>query len=499
MKLKLVLLLGILLLSLAARLYHFNFPMADLHSWRQADTAAVARNLTRFNLDVLHPRIDSHVSIDGIGRDNTQMYHFAEFPIYQWFVAVGSFVTGDIITSGRAVSIVSSLISIVFLYLLCRRFYSENVSLFAAFIFGILPYNIFWSRTILPDPMMLTVSLVMLYFFVRYVQVGKVVDLGLAFFFFGLGLLLKPFVVFLLLPVGYLLFKKFGWKIWRRSELWVGAVLAVLPFVAWRIWMQNWPMGIPASGWLLDGSRLRFKPAWWHWIFQMRLDRYMFNFTGLTFIGISLFFYKNVFEKLKALHEKWKTHEYLWFFPLCMLSCLVYVIIFATGNVQHEYYQLPITAFGSVFISLGFWYVWSLGGSLYEVIIKRLFSVLMIGICLLLGWYSVRDWYSIGNPMLVTVGKRADAILPKDAKVVADYGGDTTFLYYVNRTGWSVRDKQLQEMIDRGATHYVSMHRNDYMNRLATLYEIVDETPEYVILDLRQKKGDWSGIAPYSL
>jgi hypothetical protein len=560
--------------------------MADLHSWRQSDTASVARNLTRSNYDVLHPQIDSAVSIDGIGRDNTFRYHFAEFPIYQLFTAYVSNLTGDIVTAGRIVSIVASLISIVFLYLLTRRYFSEKVALTAAFVYGSLPYAIFWSRAVLPDATMLMFCLGTLYFFDKWVRDSKVsnkivsellnVNLLLATVFFALALIMKVFVPFLLLPMLYQVCLRYSANIWKISlvgltfmsviplfdkirtsqpfrpasqviqimsegghlplKLLVVSLLvlglyllfrfrneflkikifviliavAAIPFGLWRVWMQEWPMSIPASGWLFDGNRIRFKPAWWHWIFQSRLDTYMFNFPGLLFIGLALLQWKSVYQSLrnsgegilgkikaKIIVEKDQT----WYWPLVMLSCLLYLVVFATGNVQHEYYQLPMTAFGSVFVSLGFWYVWSLDGGKFEVWLRRLSSLGLIGLMILLSWYSVRDWYGIGNPLMVEVGKRADRILPTDAKVVADYGGDTTFLYYINRQGWSVRDKQIDEMIDRGATHYISLHRDEYINKMARLYKIVDETPEYVMMDLREKTDnlEWENIGRYEL
>ncbi len=509
-----ILLILILILSLTVRLYHFNSPMADLHSWRQADTASVARNLVRSNLDVLHPQIESAVSIDGIGRDNTPRYHFAEFPLYQAAVAVINPVvmsltkanlTDSIVLSGRVVSIVTSLLSIVALYLLTRRYYAEKVAMLAAFVYGLLPYSIFWSRAVLPDSMMLMFALFMLYWFDVWIKSDlhhKRLSFSPAFWLsclcFAAALLLKAFVPFLLLPMVYLLWRRLGLNFYRSGVLWVFVLVSVLPFVLWRMWMQQWPFSIPASGWLFDGNRIRLKPAWWHWIVQVRLDQYMFNVTGLLLMGIGLFFYRDGFEHLHAKEHHTKLDS-RWYLPLALFACFIYLVVFATGNVQHEYYQLPLTAFGSIFVAYGFWYLWYYAGTFFERSVRRLIAISFIFITLMLGWYSVKNWYSIGNPMLLTVGRRADAILPKDAWVLADYGGDTTFLYYVNRTGWSVRDKQLQEMIDRGAKYYISMHRNDYMNRLATLYEIVDETPEYVILDLTRRKGDWTGIAPYSL
>ena len=41
------LLLIILIGAFFVRLYHFNWPVADWHSWRQADTSAVSRNFVK--------------------------------------------------------------------------------------------------------------------------------------------------------------------------------------------------------------------------------------------------------------------------------------------------------------------------------------------------------------------------------------------------------------------------------------------------------------------
>lgn len=581
---KITLTLGLILfIGLCLRLVNFDGPMADLHSWRQSDTAAVARNLITDHFDVLHPRILNASSIDGIGRDNTKRYHFAEFPLYQLITAgvsvlytdapslrdgvvafarivdrvvvrvsgeflrdVRSFERKGIplaldttVLAGRTISIISSLFSIYVLYLLVALYFRKRVALLAAFLLAVLPYSVFWSRTILPDSMMILFSLLTLYLFSLWIKNStKNSYITLSAITFGLALLLKAFIPFLLLPIGYLVYRKFEFNFWRQRMFWIYVFIAVFPFMVWRLWMREWPMSIPASGWLFDGSKLRLKPAWWHWLWQERIDAYMFNFPGLFFIGIALTFWKDVYRKLSCLGEEVAplrsngkqskqslTHYvnaalqtvnfYLsntgllrtnWFFPLCVVSCLLYIVVFATGNVQHEYYQLPLVPFGAVMFSAGFWYLWDgrKDISKYDIPVmymRRAVLSLLVVVSVMLSWYKVRDWYSVGNPLLVYVGQRADSLLPKDAVVITDSGGDTTLLYYVNRSGWSVRDKQLDEMIDRGATVWLSMVRNEYSNKLEQLYEPIDETSEYVILDLTKKRDnpEWETIPRYAL
>ena len=45
----------IALLAIGARMYHLNYPIADWHSWRQVDTAAVARNFLKWGIKPLYP------------------------------------------------------------------------------------------------------------------------------------------------------------------------------------------------------------------------------------------------------------------------------------------------------------------------------------------------------------------------------------------------------------------------------------------------------------
>ncbi|OQA93350.1 MAG: hypothetical protein BWY24_00496 [Microgenomates group bacterium ADurb.Bin219] len=51
-----VFLFFILALGFCSRLYKINIPLADHHSWRQADTAAVARNYIKEGWNFFFPK-----------------------------------------------------------------------------------------------------------------------------------------------------------------------------------------------------------------------------------------------------------------------------------------------------------------------------------------------------------------------------------------------------------------------------------------------------------
>jgi hypothetical protein len=66
----------ILSIALIVRLYHINFPVGGFAAWRQADTAAMARNFYTNGFHLLYPEIDW----GGGGIVDS------EFPIYPYIV-----------------------------------------------------------------------------------------------------------------------------------------------------------------------------------------------------------------------------------------------------------------------------------------------------------------------------------------------------------------------------------------------------------------------------
>ncbi|HVF69497.1 MAG TPA: hypothetical protein VNA13_02935, partial [Xanthomonadales bacterium] len=81
MKLTRIFLILILTGGFLLRLYRLDSPVADWHSWRQADTSAVSRNFVKNGFDILHPRFDDLSNVPS-GIDNLEGYRFVEFPIY---------------------------------------------------------------------------------------------------------------------------------------------------------------------------------------------------------------------------------------------------------------------------------------------------------------------------------------------------------------------------------------------------------------------------------
>ncbi|MCL6096464.1 MAG: glycosyltransferase family 39 protein [Patescibacteria group bacterium] len=475
---KIIILVLIFVLGFIVRLYRFNGPIADWFSWRQADTSAVSRNFVTGGFDLLHPRFDDLSNVPSGIYDNPDGFRFVEFPIYNIFQA-GLFITVGHFTIeewGRLVTIFFSLLSALFLLFIVKRRDSFLSGVLTAFFFLFLPFNIFYGRTILPDPLMVTFILGSIYFFDLWVNSKRFSVFNFQFLialvFSILAFLIKPFAAFFMLPMVYLAFEKFGFDFLKKWQLWIFAIISLLPFGLWRAWMLQYPAGIPQSSWLFNGNNIRFKGAFFNWIFARRIAEMILGFWGLPvlILGILAKYKKNSLFLLSFI-----------------LSSLVYVSVVATGNVQHDYYQIPIIPSIAIFLGLGSAYLLNPP----KEYISRLKTVPILIVCILFmfafSWFEVRDFFNINNPSIVIAGQAVDSMTPKNAKVIALYGGDTSFLYQTKRKGWASFEKPLPELIGMGADYLVIANPKPDDYGLGKTYKVVSLTSDYILFNLREK------------
>ncbi|HWY80284.1 MAG TPA: glycosyltransferase family 39 protein, partial [Candidatus Sulfotelmatobacter sp.] len=332
-----LLLLLILVLGFAVRFYRFDNPIADWHSWRQSDTSAISRNFIEYGFDLLHPRMNNISNVQS-GLENPQGYFFVEFPVYNatqagLYKLFGGFTLEE---WGRIVTMFASVSAAIFLYLIVLRHSTKAAALLTAFFYMFIPYDIYYGRTILPDTSMAMAILGGIYFFDRWVsdkdRIGSLkywMWFILAFIFTTLAFLLKAYALFFVLPMVVIAYNRFGLRLFIQWQFWFFAIISVLPLAWWRIWMLQYPAGIPANVWLFNGNGIRFRPSFFRWIFYERLTKLISGYFGI----ILLFF---------GSYQIWHDKKEKLFFLSFSASSLVYLCTLATGNVQHDYYQILI-------------------------------------------------------------------------------------------------------------------------------------------------------------
>lgn len=494
-KFETILLIIILIGAFMVRLYRFNNPIADWHSWRQSDTSAVSRNFVSRGFDILHPRFDDLSNIAS-GIDNPKGYRFVEFPVYN-IVQAGLFKFIGFFTIeewGRLVTIFSTELIILFLYNLVKKYTDTAVALGTAFFYAFLPFTIYYGRTVLPDTSMIMASLGGIYYFdmwiegnvktknkneKRYSKTKKYFFYILSIWFIALALLLKPYAIFFTLPLFYLAWRKFGWGMFKRFDLWVFLIAALIPIIWWRWWISHYPEGVPVSNWLFNGGNIRFRPAYFRWIFGIRLSQLILGFAGIILFLGGIFI--NVKSERLFAYLKGQS---LFFFSF-LVSSLLYVIVLARGNVQHDYYQILIIPSIVIFLGLGTKFFLS------SPYINHKLGMVIFILCTVFGlgysWYQVRDYFNINNPQIVVTGKAVDRLTPKNAKVIAPLDGDTTFLYQTKRQGWPSFEHSLPDLIKLGADYLVLANPKEQDYNIGKQYKIVSATKDYILFDLHRK------------
>lgn len=467
-----------LLLGLVVRLYQIDSPIADWHSWRQADTAAVTRNFIKEGFNPFIPRYDDMSGNAESPIPNPGRFRFVEFPIYNLAVYPLYLSFGINETYHRMVSVIFSLGSIVFLYLITRKYTNIITAHLTAFTFAFLPFNVFFSRTTLPEPTFVFFALGMVYFLDRWIWESRSIWGIWGAFFTSIAFLIKPWALFFYLPLLYLLYlKKSNFLTFNFLLL---TFFALSPFLFWRLWILQQPEGIPASSWLLNSDGIRFRPAFFWWIISERLGREILSVSGL-----SLFILGTIVRP--------KDGNY--FLHFWLLSSLLFMVIFATGNVRHDYYQILFVPIGSIFLAKGF--VWLLHGE--NALIPR-FYLIPLGLLLFLttfyfGYKQIKDFYRINNPSIIEVGKVADSILPENSLVVAPYNGDSAFLYQTNRPGFSFVPTSIKDLIaDYGVHYYISTTYDDKTNWVLKYFQPVFQSPMFVIADLTKIKKSFNNF-----
>jgi hypothetical protein len=470
-----ILLTLIILLAFFVRLYKINSPIADWHSWRQADTASVSRIYAEKGINLLLPRYYDISSIQS-GISNPNGFRMVEFPFYNAITAlvVNAFPKFSLEVWSRLITITTALITSFFLYLIGRKLMGKWGGLLCAFFYLFIPFNIFFTRVILPDPMGVCFGVISLWAFFEFTYNDKKILLFVSSIFLSMALLIKPYLGFYIFPIIYLALRKYGIKkflIDKKVIIYSAlfCILAFTPFILWRMWEGRFPEGIPFYEWAFNGNLIRFKPSFWYWIFGERLGHLI-----LGSLGLIPFVFGVVNTKIKNLF----VHAFL-------AGALFYVVVVASANVMHDYYQILTIPVISMTLAAGTVYLWTT--QIYNRILTRTITIISIGVMLITGWNQISGNYAINHPEIIEAGAEVDKIIPKDAIVIAPYGGDTAFLYQTKRFGWPVIDDSVDNIIKKGADYYVTVDLGSADTKMIEArFKTIEKKDKYIIVDLHQ-------------
>src|SRR5213079_506974 len=223
--------------AVTARLILITQPYVDRWSWRQSDVAAIARNFSQTGFHLAYPQIDWAGDAPG--------YVGTEFPILPFVAAVCYRVAGVHEWIGRSQGVIFFAISLPFFFLLVREIFCGTAAIWATFFYAFAPLNIFAGRSFMPDVPSLSLGIIGLYFFLRWVRDRKMAPFYLAAIAISLSILIKITSIVIAAPILYLVVAGIGDPGQRqadlvrsrdrrsRLELLLFIAIAVLPSVVW--------------------------------------------------------------------------------------------------------------------------------------------------------------------------------------------------------------------------------------------------------------------------
>ncbi len=452
----------IIILAVLLRSYKLTSPLSDAYSWRQSDTAAVARNFTRTGFDLLHPQYDDLSAIQS-GIENPKGLRFVEMPLYNalfaLFYKIAPFIPIEV--WGRIVSIQFSLIIIAILYYLALKEANRVTAVATGLIYAVFPSFVFFSRVVLPETPALAFTFLSILLLYRSLHIKKNATSPLLYLLasvcFGIGILIKPTVIFYGVVLCYLFIRAYEFEVVKKIQPYLFFVIAFIPFVLWRLYIQQYPEGIPANDWLFtqvntfEGQKNIFlKPAFFRWIFFERINTMIFG--GY----LTVFFITGIFSKRKAL-----------FLHSILFSAFSYLFVFQGGNVQHEYYQTLILPALALFAGAGIaTFLSHRNVFLHPLALTFGIGVLCVGSFFFSYYYKVKDFYTYPKDLNL-MAKIIQTFTKPGDKIVADRMGDTTLLYLSDRKGLPLLSHSLEELRNKGFS-YVLTDQKESIKRLKT-------------------------------
>jgi uncharacterized membrane protein len=479
MKKKDFLILGLILLTaFILRLYRIDAPLADFHSWRQADTAAVGRNFERNGFQIMMPTYDDLSNLQS-GIDNPKGLRFVEFPIYN-AVFAGLHMAMPFLsleTWARIVAVLFSLLCIGSLYYIALMEAGRPAAIFTAITYAVMPFFVYFSRVILPETPAISLAIFSIFllhlFTTEKSKNKKLLWLSLSCISFAVSLLIKPTTIFYGLPLLILFIRKYEYNVPKQLHVLLYFLLAAIPFIAWRYYITKFPEGIPASNWLFtmvntsEGQKEIFmRPAFFRWIFYERLNNIIMG--GY----LTVFFILGLIRKQKT------------FLPLSIIAAgFIYIFVFQGGNVQHEYYQVIAFPAIALAVGLGVGLIIESTKTFLHPVLSTPIVILLFSASFLFSWYQVKGYYVIPQDLLLMAKIIQTFTKPTD-KVIADRMGDTTLLYLADRKGAPLLYREPEEVKKMGYK-YILTDKREIITKLSLLkFEKLFENNQFALFAL---------------
>jgi 4-amino-4-deoxy-L-arabinose transferase-like glycosyltransferase len=221
---------GLTLVGLVLRWAGIHDPIFDHPSWRQGDTAAIARNFAQLQYNPLFPQTDYDGPAPNYVELELQIVPFLAATLYKIFGVHEIF--------GRLISLAFGVATIPLLGAFGRWLFRSPVAgIGAAAAFTILPGAWYYSRTFMPDTAMTFFLTAALFACARWIvddEARNWRSWTIAALLLMTAFLAKPVAVAAVIPIGAAAIARFGLRgTFVRPQVWLLAVVAFVPLAVY--------------------------------------------------------------------------------------------------------------------------------------------------------------------------------------------------------------------------------------------------------------------------
>ncbi len=435
----------LLFLTFLVRLYHINYPVLDHHMFRQAHTASVIRNFDKTGIDLLCTKLD----VFGIGKEKVLLL---EFPLYEAIVALAYKVFGPYEVLARLVSIFFGLLGAFYLFLIVKRLYNPEIALLSSFFFLVSPLNIYFQRSIMIEPTVVALGLMMLYYSIGWIDDFNSKDYIIAIVTASLAFMHKGnLYTFYAIAALYYLSRNGIRELFRLRAI-VAMLIPVLLLLLWQGYTEHVNIANGHSYFSLSNT-----PSYITWNFgtlRDRLDITCWKQVFDIFVNETVGVYQIAFFALGFMFYPGKKAG--WFFHVFIFSMFLNIFIFFGRIRYHDYYHCALVPAASFFTAYGFFFVLNKLKSIASgAFVKReelrlSMPILLLTLCFLFtitNFISARHLLDIDENILESSKVVSENTKKRPAIIAVSpwEGWNPAFFYAYNKEGLQVKHKGLLE------------------------------------------------------
>jgi 4-amino-4-deoxy-L-arabinose transferase-like glycosyltransferase len=421
-------------------------------TWRQTDTASIAHNFVDSGFNLFYPQV--HWGGSGPG------YVETEFQLYPFLTALLYGVFGEQLWLGLLVSMLFTIGTLWLFFELARHLLPPSAAIIALLFFSISPLYLRYSVVFMPEPAVLFFYTAALYLFHRWLNATET-SLWLLIASAAstaMAILIKPTSIHIGMIFFLLLFDKYRFSMFKKWQIWLFAVLSLLPGVLWYLHARNLYLvygntfGIISGGdSKFDNLRYWFSPSFYASLVSIDLN-WIFAIGGILPFAIGMIL-------------AWRKREPLMLIFGVITQLLYYLVIprYTSFAVYYHIYLLP---FASLAVGLGFLWLFQKGQRTIALIghqtsLRLLGAVAAILVISFVTLRSYRTNVRIYDQPLWDCSQLVAQLIPQPTRIIVsttsvaqDQGVENNYqepnvFYYSHRYGWSLpADRHTVQQVD---------------------------------------------------